>query len=769
MRHDRARPRVLVLFVALFGVLLVAQPGGDGVTTALDDVVLLLAAAFATGAAAWRATTLSGRARRSWAVMAAAFGAAALGEAIWGWYELVAKRETPFPSLADAAYLSFPVLALVALLLRPSAALRRKRRARSVLDGLLVAGSLFNISWVTALGSVYHAGGQGPLAFGIGIAYPASDVVLLTLTLVVLAHARTRQGLVPLVWGLMALALSDSAFSYFTADGNYQSGNLLDVGYLVGYLLLAEAALRDRAPSSSTEADADSLPSLLLPYLPAAVGVGIAVWQFRPGLHNPAVVVGSVLLVLLLARQLLTLLDNQRLLKQVLAQDQALKYQAFHDPLTSLANRTLFTDRLTHALHLHRRDQRPIAVLLADLDDFKSVNDSLGHPTGDELLLRVAERLQGTTRAGDTVARLGGDEFAILVEDGADASSLAQRILLALDQPVTLQGRAVQLSASIGIAVLEGDAPSLNAAELMKRADIAMYQAKRSAKGTAKLYETGVVQPASDEIDLRADLTAAVKADEVDVHFQPIFSTSGELLGFEALSRWRRHGTPVPPDVFIPAAERAGVLPLLDEQVLRKTLAFKASVDLSGTSLLVTVNTDVTQLCDTALPVRLGKYLSEYGIDPRQLAVEIPESRVIPDPIRVGAALADLRALGVKVALDDFGVGWSSLERLQAMAPSIVKIDRCFVEPLDRSDARTDLVAGMIELAHRVGALVIAEGVERPRQLETLRELGCDAVQGFLLGSAMPASLAAQLCSSVRRPPVPAPRSALVPSRSSGS
>lgn len=757
MRAQR-RAAVMTVLVALFAVLLVRRTGGARVTTVVDDLATLAAAMFATGAAAWRATRLQGRARASWALMASGFGAAALGEGIWGWFELVAHRDTPFPSVADVAYLTFPVLALLALLLRPSPALLGQGRLRTVLDGLLVAGSLFNISWVTALGAVYGAGGDGGLAFGIGLAYPASDVILVTVTLVLLAQARTRQGLGLLAAGLMAQALSDSAYSYFSANGSYQSGNLLDIGYFAGYLLLAESALRDRSPDSVAEGRQASVLSMLLPYLPAAAGVGIAVWQLRPGLSNPPVMVGSGLVAVLFIRQLLMLLDNRALVRKVLAQQGELRHQAFHDPLTSLANRALFNDRLAHAVQLHGRDLRPVAVLLADLDDFKSVNDSLGHPAGDELLIRVAERLRGATRAGDTVARLGGDEFAILVEDGTDAMGVAERILLALDQPVNLGSRQVPVGASIGIAVLDADASPLGAAELLKQADLAMYTSKRSGKGTATRYEPGSAYAASDELDLRADVMAAVGAGDIAVHYQPIFRIDGGLRGFEALARWSRHGVPVSPERFIGAAERAGVLRHLDEQVLATTLALASSVDDPARSLLFTINAGVEQLTDPALPARLAQLLADHGLRPDQLVVEVPENRLFDDVPASLAALERLRTHGIQLALDDFGVGWSSLARLQALPADIVKIDRCFVAPLEEVDAATDLIAGMIDLAHRVGAIVIAEGVEHPRQLEVLRRLGCDAVQGFLLGRPMAAPQAASLAASTLGPPLPAPR-----------
>jgi diguanylate cyclase (GGDEF)-like protein len=753
MRAGTLRGGVLIAAVVAFGAVLFLAPAGMFVTV-VDDGAAVVAAVAATVAAARRAWLLQGRARASWWVMTASFATAAVGEGIWGWYELVLRRETPFPSVADVAYLSFPVLALIALLLRPSTARTGRGRVRAVLDGLLVAGSLFSISWVTALGPTFAAGGASRLALSLSVAYPISDIVLLTTVLVVVTQTRARVGLALLAGGLALQALSDSAYTYFSATGHYQTGNLLDIGYIAAYLLMMEAAIRDRPGEARHEDRGASWGVTLLPYVPVALAVGIACWQLRPDRANPTIVVGACLLAVLLIRQLMTLVDNRHLVQRVLESQEQLRHQAFHDSLTSLANRELFIDRVSHSVELHRRSLRPVAVLLLDLDDFKSVNDSLGHAAGDQVLVRVAERLRAATRTGDTVARLGGDEFAVLIEDDGDPVELAQRILSALDQPVTLLGRRLPVHASIGIARLHADAAPRAAADLLKQADVAMYAAKLAGKGTAITYQEGMTDGA-EEFDLRADVAEAVSTQSIDVHFQPLFAPTGALLGFEALSRWTRHGKAVPPDLFIPAAERAGVLRTLDELVLQRTLALLASALARPNELFVTVNAGVEQLTDPDLPEQLARLLARHGLAPSQLVLEVPEKSLYTDPTATAATLLGLRRIGVRLALDDFGVGYSSLARLQEMPPDIVKIDRCFVAPLGRPGASTELLASMIDLAHRTGAMVIAEGVERPEELAELSRLGCDAVQGFLLGRPMPAAEAAALSRDPRHDPFP--------------
>lgn len=498
------RVAALVLLAAAFTLFLIMSPGEQLVLVVVDVLTVLVAFA-AAAAATWRATTLQGRGRLSWLLLAAGFGAAGLGEAIWGWYELVLDRDTPFPSLADVAYLSFPLLALTGLLLRPSAVFAGQGRLRAVLDGLLVTGSLFSISWVTALGPTYADAELSDLGSWLAMAYPLTDLVLLAAVLIVFSQTEARLGLGLLAAGLAVMAIADSAYTYLAATGGYQTGSLLDAGYVIAYLLMLEAALRDRPHEDRHAERGVSWAALLLPYLPLVVGVAIAVHQVRQGSLGPSVVAGAFLMSALFLRQFLILIDNRRLLLRVMEGQEQLEHQAFHDSLTSLANRALFQDRLTHACALHHRNLRPAAVLLLDLDDFKSVNDSLGHAAGDALLVRVAERLRAVTRAGDTVARLGGDEFAVLSEDDSDPLNLAERVLEALEQPVLLEGRQLSVRASIGVAVLSPQDRTVDPAELLKRADLAMYAAKQAGKGTVVVHQHSMTVVAED-VGARTDL-----------------------------------------------------------------------------------------------------------------------------------------------------------------------------------------------------------------------------------------------------------------------
>ena len=499
MRTHRLWPALVAVLgigvvVALFLVVVRWSPGHPKTGLVVDDVGLLLAACAAAAACGWRAYRAPGPARRSWWLLSAATGSWALGEAIWAYHELILDQETPFPSVADVGFLLFSVLATVALLMWPSTALRGAARWRTLLDGVLVAAALLVLSWETVLGTVVQSGGDDLLGYVVSLAYPMQDLVLLTLTVIVATHARRAAAgveLALLAVGLGALAVADSGFAYLTALGSYESGSPADAGWLAGFLLIAAAAALSpgHADESSADGEAPEVEAtsrLLLPYAPAALGLVIALQGGLTGRSSTVVLVAAaVVTAALFLRQLLAVLDNRRLLRHLLVAQAELRHQAFHDPLTGLANRALFTDRLRHGLALHRRDLRPLSLLYCDLDGFKQVNDELGHDAGDDVLRAAAERFRAATRAGDTVARMGGDEFAILLEDGGEVGDVADRILEAFAQPTFVGRHTVGLAVSIGIADLDPAAAPVDPPALLKRADAAMYVAKQAGKGRA--------------------------------------------------------------------------------------------------------------------------------------------------------------------------------------------------------------------------------------------------------------------------------------------
>lgn len=507
------QPIAAVALVVVVFVAVLRLPVASGlVGRAIDDVGVLAAAAAAAVCGWRRARRSSGPLRRCWQLLAAGSGCWACGEGAWTYFELLARQAAPFPSPADAGFLLFPLLAGPGLLLWPSQALHAGARWRTLLDGTLVAGSLFIVSWVTVLDSIMGVGADSLFAYVVLVAYPATDLVLLTMTVIVVAHARRAAdaGLVVLAVGLCCLCFADSGFALLNATGRYETGSLVDAGWVAGFLLIAAAATYTSVEATEAAEGIDTVlaggvePSAaleaagktLLPYLPAGVGLTVGLVAGLTGRGSTVTVVAAALVVAaLLVRQLLAIVDNRRLVRQVLAAQQALHHQAFHDPMTGLANRALFTDRLRHSLELHRRDMRPLTLLYCDLDGFKKVNDTLGHDAGDSVLKAAAERLQAVTRRGDTVARLGGDEFAILLEDGGDPPIVAGRIFDGFARPVPIGNHAVAVGVSVGIATLDAACPTVTPTELLRRADSAMYDAKRNGKGTASTWLESALSP----------------------------------------------------------------------------------------------------------------------------------------------------------------------------------------------------------------------------------------------------------------------------------
>lgn len=720
-------PSMCAVLVLAFVVDLAVRPGGVVFTRGVDDIAQLVAAALAATACGWRAGRAAGRYRVSWALLGAGCAGWAAGEVIWCYYELLVGRDTPFPSLADVGFLVFPILALAGLLVRPSAAFTGQGRVRVGLDAALVSASLFLISWITALGQVFRAGADSQFAAAVSLAYPISDLVLVTVAVVVITYARTgyRIGLVSIVMGLIGLSIADSGFAYLTAIGHYGAVNFIDAGWVAGFLVIAVAAVIDHAAHDTTTNVDAPRAALLLPYIPAAAAIAIVLHQVSTKTLDPTTGwAAGLVAVALIGRQMLVLLDNRSLMIRI-------THQALHDVLTGLGNRALFGDRLSHALELHRRDMRTVTVLLLDLDDFKEINDSLGHPAGDELLIRVSERIMATVRTGDTVARLGGDEFAILMEDGGDAVDTACRLLLSLDQPIAMLGRQLTVRASIGVATLvPGEAP-VDATEMLKRADLAMYAAKHAGKATVVRYDTALAGGDTEQLDMHSALIAAINLGGIDVAYQPIHLVDGSLLGFEALARWSFQDTPVSPGTFLPAAAKAGVLPRLDELVM--TTAMREAARWEATTTL-SVNLAGDTLLDPALPARVDALLRATNLPAHRLSVEILETSAIDNDQVALTTLRALRSLGIRLAVDDFGVGFASLARLRVLEPDIIKVDRSLLVAENDPANASPLLAGIADLAHRLGATVIAEGIETDTQLSAAMSAGCDAIQGFLWG-----------------------------------
>lgn len=867
----------LFISVTIFGLWVAFDLGGSWTTDVVDNVGQLIAPLIATAACIWAARR-SRIARLAWSFLGASSLSWALGQAVWCYYALIRGVPVPFPSLADAGYLGAVPFAIVGLLAFPSELRRVTSRLRALLDGLLISGSLLFLSWATVLGPIYRSHQGGILKQVLSMSYPASDVVLVSLVVVLATHTSRnyRWNLCMVMGGMVAFAVSDSSFAYFTEVNNYGIGSVLDTGWVAGYLLIALGALWPEHPTALESSDAErvTLASVLAPYgLAAAAGVAAAVRiaeRRRFGLF--LALEGFILIVILAGRQIITLLDNLTLNRRlhskvelgtrelrdrearysalvehssdaitIVAEDATilyqspsvtkvlgwdadrsggaslldllhpedrsrwralvgrlkadprdevttewriqhsdgswrtfqsvvtnmldepgvgglvlnsrdvtdqravedqLRHQAFHDPLTGLANRALFAEHLERAVRRRTRYGGSVHVMFIDLDDFKAVNDLRGRAKGDKLLRQAADRLQTTLREADAIARLGGDEFAVLFEGtlgGIDPGAAANRLAEAFAIPFELDDESVMVTASMGVATDEGGADTEE--ELLRHADLAVYAAKAKGKRCCVVYTSELHDSILEAMRIETELRQAVERGEFLLFYQPIVDlASGRITGIEGLIRWEHpdRGLVFPND-FIGVAESSGWIVPMGEWVLTQACRdLKTLDDVGGKPMRVSVNVSPRQLSDPGFVTMVINVLEVTHLRAERLTLEVTESLYVDDVAGRTEALRELRKLGVKIAIDDFGTGYSSLGSLREMPVDVLKIDKSFVDNIADSAESVHLVRMILELAHNLGVATVAEGAEEADQVQILRAMGCQSVQGYYFSKPVP-------------------------------
>jgi diguanylate cyclase (GGDEF)-like protein len=704
--------------------------GGDGLTQPIRDWASSAVYVIVAAIVALRVVRIGER-RGPWIVLCAGIALYGAGNLLWAlWLEHVAAP--PIPSICDVLWLSLYPCSYAGL---AWLARRGPRLPAGVwLDGIIAGLGLAALGAAIVFEPVLQAATGSTTAVTTNLAYPVGDLLLAALVVGILALRgwRVDRGWALLGCGFLVLCVGDFTYLLQVASGSSDSSLLANIFYMSGMALLAVAAWTPmhRDPPERLE----GMSVMVVPAAFVLAALGLLVYDHVEG-------IGSVAFALAIATLAATVVRTGLAFRDV--RDFAdTRRMALTDDLTSLPNRRLFSQQLDEAIETATASRGPFALLMVDLDDFKELNDTLGHATGDSVLREVALRLAAALRPDDMLARLGGDEFGVVLappttEEGALAAT--ERLRAALEAHFDVRGLHLRVAASVGIAVhpVHGS----TAEELLQRADVAMYDAKARRAGHA-VYTRERNPYSRARLALAAELPGALASGQIEVFFQPkARAADRRMVGAEALVRWRHPERGLlAPSVFIEFAERSGLMRELTRHVLGSALAQCAAWRAAGHELHVAVNTSATDLLDTGLPGEVAAALAVHEVPAESLILEVTESSVLSDPTRIGMVLEALRELGIGLSLDDFGTGYSALTHLRTLPVDEVKVDRSFVSSMATEPADAAIVEATIGLAQRLGIRAVAEGVEDDVTWERLAALGCDLIQGFALSRPVPAA-----------------------------
>jgi diguanylate cyclase (GGDEF)-like protein len=671
--------------------------------------------------------------RVSWAIFAVGLSLYGLGNVLWSlWFEHLANP--PIPSICDALWLSFYPLSYAGIVGFASSKGQRKPPAGVWLDGLVAGAGLASIGAAAIFHQVLASTTGSSVAVATELAYPIGDLLLAALVVGAMTLRGWRLTRVWLALGssFLMLAVADCLYAVQVAGGSSAPSAMTNLLYVAAVGVVAVAAWQ--GGEERTERRIGGLSLLLIPAGFTITALGLLLYDHVHRLNPLAFGLAVLTLLAAMVRMAFAFRDIQGLSDA--------RHEASTDALTSLPNRRLLMSRIGTAVAAAELIGGRLAVMMLDLDNFKQLNDTLGHNAGDALLRQIGPRLRLVLRETDTVARLGGDEFAVLLNPAPPEEGIvrvAEKILLALSEPFDVQGLALRLTGSIGIASYPDHAVDVD--DLLKRADIAMYQAKASRCGF-EFYARERDTNSRERLGLAAELARAIESGGLEVHFQAkADARTRQIEGAEALVRWRRaDGRLIAPSDFVTAAEHAGLSRLLTRRVISLALDQLRDWREQGLNLHVAVNTTVADLLDADFPGEVAAALAGRGLAPDTLVLEVTETAVLADPVRIGNVLAALDERGIGLSLDDFGTGYSSLTHLKSLPVGEVKIDRSFVSRMCTDATDAAIVYATIQLAGKLGIRVVAEGVEDEATWNALRELGCDVIQGYLLSRPLPAA-----------------------------
>lgn len=724
------------------GVFLVAYAGGvilqpgEAYLRVQSNLIYNLVPLAALALAVFPIRRSRGRERLGWVCLALVLLTWQIGDWTFTYYDFVKGSEPPFPGFADAAYypgyLAF--IAAVPLLTFPEQRLRDQRWLLDAAIVMLVAGT---IGWQYVLQPILADSGGDAFAAAVALGYPLLDLALLTAlvaTLYASGGKYSARALLLTAAGVFQIA-SDGAYTYVLTTTGYDNvGNPMELGWIAAYLLLAVCFVLPEEQASRWAAVRPSLVGLVLPYTFGALLLVLLVFSAATGQPQIEFVVGAAgVITLVVGRQFLTLRDNLALLVRA----------ANYDEMTGLANGRQFEEELRRYLpQIHRQGARG-ALLRLGLDDLKAVNDGVGHSAGDEVIIKVAQVLRERSPAGAKLARLAGDEFAILLPGAGqgEAEQQAELLLSTLrEQPIVLGGQIVRTTASAGVALLPDHGTTVD--DLLGRADLAMYEAKKVGGNLTIIYNPESDSPALSGARLvwKERIRDALEHERFVLYRQPILELrSGALHEYELLIRMLdERGEPVPPGMFLDVAERFGLIQEIDRWVLGQAVRLLAEQGRRGDRTRLAVNLSGKTLHDADLLQFIRQQLTSATLDPSLLILEVTESAASADLERAQTLIRGLRELGCRFALDDFGVGFSSLYQLKHLPVDYLKIDGSFIRDLPKDQADQHVVRAIADLARGLKRQTIAEFVQDDETVRLLREIGVDYGQGYHLGKPEP-------------------------------
>jgi diguanylate cyclase len=728
---------VAVLIVVLVSASLLGL-GGDQFEDRIHNIAEVASGLLVAGVAMIAAVRSRGRRRLSW------IGWSAYGvlEAFSNWNALAAHHASSL-TVSNVLFLAQLPVGVCAALMYMRVVSSRIAVTVAFCDGLLMGGGLLMVGLATGYERIFN-GPNAVVVNVINLAQPVSDIVVITLVLTVVARVRARSRPVGLLIAaaILGIGVADSELSHQVGLGISAPGSVFANGWIAGLLCLGVAAIWVICFRRQTDVLLANLPTsrtgLWVPILPVAVACALAVAlrSNEPALSNVLVWVMLALIGLTLIRMYLALYMN-------LGLGRALAHQASHDSLTGLPNRTLLQRRLERELASIGSSGQTLTLMMLDLDGFKEVNDTFGHRTGDQVLVQVARRVVSSVRDVDSVARLGGDEFAVLLAPGPTdhASTIARRVIAALELPVVLKNTTVGIAASIGIAT---GCASDTADELLRNADLAMYSAKGAGGNGYALYKPFMHSAVAERVRVETGLRTAWLTGDLLVQYQPIVRLeNGRMVSVEALARWRHpDGDVISPTVFIPIAERTGLIIPIGARILneacQRLAAWQRAYGVAA-QITMSVNVSPCQLYSDDLVDIVAEAMRTAGIKPKSLILEVTETAVMDDMDSAIRILGRLKALGVGMAIDDFGVGASSLARLRRLPVDVVKIDKSLVDHVPDGHVASSLLQAVVAMVGALQLRTIIEGVERADQAQHLRAAGYELAQGYYYARPMDA------------------------------